>query len=329
MQGLISIDNFNQLLNERVPLASTSDDAVAEEESQQQSTATVGGMVNRKVAPQLESFHTTGVGVSWLQHILSSGNDHSDTISSTGRNLLRTVMKEYSIGYFKIEIIEQRCEHEWKFLTQAQENSETKLFMTILSIIQEKIENHNATNEASEESKPLWRFCATNHIIKGCQLKIADDKNILRKMDLPSNLDSANLIYAALIFLSADISLKSEVVRHLLPAMPILCKNEVSPGLENIYPAAFTHFDRNQVDKMNCEEYTKKLNRLEAFFFKSLLDDSDYISRLRVIPRSASSIGITDSHSRIAEEESYLDAGEVKKATRKRRKIEKDSKDPH
>ena len=199
---------------------------------------------------------------------------------------------------------------------------------------------------------------------------------ILCNKDIPVSLDSAHTIYAALIFLSStniNIHLATSarencddeehehedehdnhnhnrknhqhqhgIFQELFPKMPILQKNKVGARLENIYPSAFALSYPIDIDidtkNYDDDEYMDKLNRLEAFFFKSFTGtytgtgtgENEYMSRLRVIPRSIKG-GIHTCNAgagvkeQVAEEESYLKLGEVKRITRKRQKVDKDA----
>jgi hypothetical protein len=181
-------------------------------------------------------------------------------------------------------------------------------------------------------------------------------KHILHKKDIPSSLDSANAIYAALIFLSSDVDLNqnqnenenegtisdkdvrkhSSLYHDLFPQLPILKKNPVrgSPPLENIYPSAFAlSTDARQyiaeddgLTPTIQSPYREKLHRLESYYMRStshypegFVGDVEYLSRIRVIPRSWKG----DREEAVREEESCLTLGEVKRITRKRRKVEK------
>lgn len=190
----------------------------------------------------------------------------------------------------------EQCMHDsnqqWDFLKQShhQDTKKSHLFRTIVSIMQKQISN-------------------TNQIIKECSQKMSQDDRVLRLIDIPASLDSAHTIYAALIFLSSAIeeTTSCNAATEFFPAMPILDKNETSPSNNNAYPVSFTLSDEFDIN----DEYLEKLDNLEALFFKSSTGENDYVSRLRVIPRSVDGGGAS-------KEESFLKLGEVKKITRKR-----------
>ena len=329
------------------------------------------------------SFPKVGIGVSWLRKITQPQKQGAQSImSEEGRHLLRGLMEEHNLispsteggagdNFDSGDFLQKDA--SWDFLEQLQ-GKQTTLFSTIVSTIQHELEmrklsNSGTSTDVGGETKPfkeqklskgdnscksLSNFCTTNQIIKACSEKINEqnlshfESNILCSKDLPANLDSANTIYAALIFLSAEIptlstEAQNEIKREeeteedsyfheLFPTLPILQKNEVGASLENIYPSAFAL--AYSID-LKDDEFTEKLNRLETFFFKSFASgngntnlDYEYISRLRVIPRFFSNEKNSDAA--IVKEELFLKMGEVKRITRKRRKVDKGAttKDP-
>ena len=303
------MDEFQHLLNARVPIAmddnSESDETLSDQHQ-------ISKPANETVTPSgflMESCQKVGVGVSWLHHVSKS---RSNLISPDGQKLLLELLDDHGLGEDEDdEIPEQECSWDFFGMSGLEKVERSSLFRTIIAIIQKDASKSNDDDASTDESS---RYCLTNHIIQECNKKISKEENILRPIDIPVSLDSAHTIYAALIFLSTAID-SHEAVKEFFPSMPILQKNRLSSGLENIYPGLFAICKTVDVN----EEFLQKLDCLEAFFFKSFTGESEYASRLRVVPRSLKT-GLDG----ISEEQSALKSREMKKISRKRRKVDKD-----
>ena len=288
-----SIDPVEAFLRSRVPLAAST------------TTSSIGNRIEN-----VDDKH--GNGVTWLLQELN--HDTPTTSSPVTSTLLRQCLQCFSLDVESSRNIPKRV---------IQNNSPQYIFPKLLQIIS-SADTSNAFQSSQKTSKAIHQYIDIAEIIKGCSPLIYH-----LAMHLPSNFDSNEAIYSALLFLCA----KTPVIQHMntmssqvinpsdyFPSYPLL-RNEADDNEENnnrsrqntkvggLNPSSFRFRTHESFSSSLLQNFSflSKLANLEQCFWAST---AHHPSRLRGIPRMDASYTFTPKVSIERNNESSNDDGE-------------------
>jgi len=321
------------------PLMAQSSKARAKAAKQEESLANKGGgsaLSNTnnnemiKVEPALEScLGETGTGLAWLQHVLrtktnkTTSTDSHDSnkqplpmiqteLSEDGKDILRRLLNSVAIDdeFLNSNAGSTPC---WSFLAQRQHQQQpesnaeisavtptrvqhSSLFVLIL---QKVVTNFDTKNENNFEQQPTTIPIKATQLLKSCSPYF---EGKYASKNVPPELDSNQVIFAALSFLSSttipslefdedmeppdEQSTSIADPHHHFPLMPLLLSGSPNtPNDEEPNPNLRLY----QINEPNLPPSSlhdphvlAKLLNLEAAFWASSVA---YPSRFRVIPR--------------------------------------------
>jgi len=321
MVSTTSIDPVEAFLRSRVPLATAS-------------TSSLGNRIEK-----LDGKH--GSGVTWLLQELNhdTHTTSSPVTSCEGIDLLWQCLQCFSFDAESPRNIPER-------VIQQNSYSQHYIFPKLLQITSSAYTS-NAFQSSQETSKAIYHYIDIAEIIKGCSPLIYP-----LAMHFPSNFDSNEAIYSALLFLCS----KTFVIHMNSMSSPVINPSDYFP----LCPLLISEADDNEKNNKIAHQNTKVggLNpssfrfRTHESFSSSLLQNSSFLSkianlehcfwasttlhpsRLRAIPRidASHTISSKDSIERNSEsrdnnsEEFLVVAGNVdEKSKRKVQGVDKKS----
>jgi len=245
-----------------------------------------------KVEPALEScLREIGTGISWLKEVSEASDLYSSTqkemeatpkLSVNGKAILRQLLNSVTIDEDVLNS-SLASKPSWSFLTRDSERQDTSssLFLKIL----QQISSEEGVNDETKQRSPL----KASQIIKS--LSSFFDSNSVSK-NIPPDMDSNQIIYAALSFLSSSCTMLDSRItvggtgtsitdpHDYFPLMPLLqeSSNGTNESLK-LYQGNVSNF---KPPFLQHSSFLTKLSNLEALFWTSTIL---YPSRLRVIPR--------------------------------------------
>ena len=286
-----------------------------------------------------ESHSSIGKGYKWLRHILKSNDEDNQLLSQRGKVVLEHMLGVNKVNERLLLDLETKVfddnfdngDKSWDFVNRSNQSFKPMLFPILLDIVNKLSEKRRDSNtlsstttvpttkeiletfiqyiEEPDNEKKINVEGKDNDNNETPQESASKLKQWLSKLppsSIPCSLNSNQLIFSALLFLSEDLHIaiqpsQSIPTHHSIdgydpiscfPKMPLLTKHVISKGGKTI-PYGFEKNTRNEnLNNLKEERFLDKLSLLESCFWSNI-SKVKHIKRLHVLPRTGTGLTIS------------------------------------